>query len=202
MRIPTALLLMALTGLSWTTQDTPLIDLTIPPNVTAGFAGGFSKSVGSPLTVRILGFPDQDYTAGDDFVYEVEVTNHSPEIVVIPWSNDPTGIADAIGPDAFSSTISLLVDTELDKEHYIAGSMMWGDLSQPQTLLAVGPNDRFRIRGLGRWSIPGVAIAEYLPKSKGRLRVRAVYRIQSNGVLASTAPSPPKPFTLLTRKPL
>lgn len=181
-------------------QTAPLLDLTLPVTpLSSGYAGGFFRTNELPFRIRIVDIEDRIYTVADTFTYEVEIRNESKAPVILPWAADPNGLVESNGESALRGSLSLFIDTGIAKEQHFAGTTIYGNPEIPGTVLTLEPGASARIKALGSWIVPQVRMKDYLAKSKGRLRVRAIYRIQTGQVLASTPPSPPKPLTLTFR---
>lgn len=147
-----------------TAQDVPLLDLTQPVaegTSTARRHRTLSYKISNtpkdgdwPVDVRLLSFDRAQYREGDPFIAEIEL--HARDSVVVPWSADATAVdpqRDYQAP-GFRGMILYLADGNgmgVESSGRVVGSRL-----APESLKALKPGDRVRIRLSGFWSfLPG-----------------------------------------------
>ena len=185
--------IIAIGSLTASTQQPPLLDLTIPyddgSKVGSGRVSISSRGV-LPLTVTITELPDQTYLVRDSFQYEVTVTNHSPAALTIPWSGDPRWQNDVPDSGVFRAGLSLELGSGNGSDHVLTAAAMYGDVASPASVHVLAPGASVRVRASGQWSLSDsrVKLRDYLAQTDGRVHVRATYRL-TTGTHSASAPA-------------
>jgi hypothetical protein len=183
----------------------PLLDLTgrgLSCGGGSGFVSGASSDVpGSPrpsatwgVTLRSL--DKQSYRAGEEFVYEVEITNISVSEQWIPWSIDPAFCGPAIGNGA--PVVRFVIGAMLRSSHprqplgaLMSGVTMAGSRASEGSMLRLPPGGTAIVRANGRWSVlyPNVPVPEVAAVA-GQVKIERPDRsetvVSTNSISAST----------------
>lgn len=177
-------------------QQPPLLDLTTPFENPSQQARAISETTPLQMAVEIIDPPDQGYTVGEEFQYEVEITNTSAVSVSIPWSADPTGLDDVSNEQVFQASVALMLRNGANDQRVLTGAIMYGRPDISSSILVLAPGMKARIRAASRWSVSGIRMTTFVAPQSGRVNITAIYRLQTGMTVSSTAPSSPRGVTL------
>jgi hypothetical protein len=147
-------------------------------------------------SIALVNLVDREYTVGDEFQYDVEITNTSGAMLQLPWSANPEGLTDVADAQAFEASLSLTIANGSNQERVLTGVSMYGRPDIPSSTLTLAPGMSARIHAAGAWTVAGVRMSVFVAPQNGRMSLRAVYRLQRGTTLASTAPSASQGLTL------
>lgn len=142
------------------------LDLTKlkPPKdekLTARGGGGVSGSHDTPfpklpLEITLLNLDNGSYKMGQEMIYEVTIRNVGQDIVLIPWSPDPTEVRrnGQTYPSGYADgNVGLVIHDEIAGDQVVYGPWLYGSDLVPSSLKKLRPGQTVRIRAPGRWAI-------------------------------------------------
>lgn len=175
----------------------PTLDLTVLPSTSAsGRVPAISDVNQLSMNAVIVNPPDQEYTVGDEFQYEIEITNTSTTAITIPWAADPSGFEEIADQHIFQSSLTLMVENANDVKRLLTGVLMYGRPDIPSSLMTLPPGASARFLASGRWTVAGIRMADFVSVANGRVELTAIYRLQRGTTISETGPSPSRLVTL------
>ena len=133
-----------------------VLDLTVP--VAAQLGGGGEgcaigesgkKDVELPLEMGLV-LDRASYFLGSYVVYDITVRNRGLGSVTLPWTadhvNDPSSRLEA--------ALSLFTTDDRGKQHWLTGTMLFGDARASGTTLILQPGETARIHNAGVVNVP------------------------------------------------
>ncbi len=144
-------------------------------------------------------FSGRTYFIGKPFHYEVEISNPTSAAVVIPWSADPQWMNNLADHDVVLGSVTLFLRNGIGTDRVLGGALSYGDPQSPASVRSLAPGETVRIRALDYWSGAGPNLKQYLAQTGGRAYIKAVFRLQTGTLLASTHPSAARELTLMVR---
>lgn len=188
-------LAVGLISIPLTASQVPMLDLTVPVGPAGAVESRVSKTGPLHLEVAFVDLPDRTYFLDEPFQYEVEVKNPTQVPITIPWSIDPGWLR--AEPEArFEGAVALLMGNGVGPDRPIGGTSMYGDAGTPTSVHTMNPGTSIHLRAIGSWSGAGVNFKPYLAATDGRIYVKAVYRLHTGTLLATTRPSEGRNLTL------
>jgi len=150
-----AVVLVATLPMTLLRAEQHVLDLTVPRSGHVGdgegCATGWSgrKAPELPLELRLV-LDRASYFLGSFVVYDVTVRNAGLRSVTLPWTaqrvNDPASKLEAI--------VSLFTTDDGGKQHWLTGTMLFGDARASGTTLILQPGETARIHNAGVVNVP------------------------------------------------
>jgi len=131
------------------------------------------------LSAQLLGFDRTSYVLGDDFVYEVLLTNDGKKPFRFPTSLDASRFHKDM-PHAIAVSVFLMFEDEFLGKQVVGSQLLYGSPDVPGTLMLIGPSETLELRAKGTWWLQS---AFRKPMENGwakSLRVQSEIHVSSN----------------------
>jgi hypothetical protein len=115
-----------------------------------------------PLSIRVLGLDRLAYRIGDDFVYELLITNHSNKTVAFPASITGSRFTRDM-PGIVSALVSLETKDERTGQQVVGTHALYGAPEVAGSLVMLGPGETLELRAPDKWYLTS-SFPKPLPK--------------------------------------